>query len=212
MTNPPRDKERIFANTNEMLEMARAGLADATGPDPRRRRPGLMNLFTYGRSVTLTIQTMKNTDPAFAAWWEPYQERMKADPLMQFFNKTRTEVLHEGELTTGSHTVVGAHGPVDMGELARELQKHAPPNAESTFLGDALGGNGWEVRMPDGSLAKVYFELPEGVDVESSLTLADPPDQHDGQRITDASIGNLGRLYIAALTGIVDDFVTRFRE
>jgi hypothetical protein len=28
----------------------------------------------------------------------------------------------------------------------------------------------------------------------------------------DTSIANLGRLYIAALTKIVDDFVARFRE
>jgi hypothetical protein len=75
---------------------------------------------------------------------------------------------HEGELTTGGYTVIGAQGPVDLGALARELNRHAPPNTESTFLGDALGGNGWNVRMPDSSLEKVYFELPEGVDVESA--------------------------------------------
>ena len=100
MQNPPRDRERIFQNTKEMLDMARSGLADAVGPDPRRRRPGLMNLFTYGRSVTMTIQTMKNTDPAFEAWWTPYQVSMAADPLMRFFNTTRTNILHEGELAT----------------------------------------------------------------------------------------------------------------
>lgn len=212
MDTPSRDKERIFSNTREMLEMARTGLADAISPDPRRRRPGLMNLFTYGRSTTLAIQTMKNTDPAFEAWWTPYQEWMKNDPLMTYFNKTRTDIIHEGELSTSNYTKIGFEGPVNVGTLMQELSKHAPPNTKGTFFGDPLGGNGWEVLMPDGSMEKVYFDLPEGVDVESGLTLPDPPAQHDGQPITDTSIANLGRLYIAALTRIVEEFIARFRE
>jgi hypothetical protein len=158
----------------------------------------------------MTIQTMKNTDPAFASWWEPYQVRMKTDPLMQFFNKTRTEVLHEGELATSNYTVIGAEGPVDMGAVMQELSRHAPPNTVATFLGDQLGGDGWEVRMPDGSIEKVYFLLPGNVDITSGLQLVDPPDQHDGEPITDTSIANLGRLYIAALTKTVDEFISRF--
>lgn len=207
----PRDKERIFANTSEMLDYARAGLADATAPDPRRRRSGLMNLFTYGRSVTLVIQTMKNTDPAFEEWWRPYQKWMAGDPLMHYFNERRTDILHEGELRTGSYTHIGAQGPVDIGALIQELSRHGPPNTEGIFLGDQLGGNGWQVRMPDGTVERVYFDLPDA-DVTSGLTLHDPPNEHDGQPITDTSIQNLGQLYIDALTRIVDEFVARFSE
>jgi hypothetical protein len=207
-----RDKERIFANTREMLELARAGLADATGPDPRRRRPGLMNLFTYGRSVTLAIQTMRNTDPGFEDWWRPYQDRMAGDSLMRYFNNRRTDIVHEGELRTGSYTVIGSQGPVDMGALMQELSRDAPPNTESIFLGDPLGGNGWEVRMPDGTLEKVYFDLPQTADVTSGLTLDDPPTEHDGQAIADPSIQNLGQLYIDVLTRTVEDFIARFSE
>ncbi|MEJ7783294.1 MAG: hypothetical protein WKF96_00735 [Solirubrobacteraceae bacterium] len=210
MTN--RDKQRILANTREMLSMAHAGLADAKSPGPRRRRPGLMNLFTYGRSVTMAMQTMKHTDPAFEAWWQPYQAMMKSDPLMQYFNKTRTEIMHEGELTTVNYTVIGAEGPVNMGEVFAELSKHAPPNTVATFLGDQLGGNGWEVRMPDGSTEHVYFQLPGDVDIESGLQLHHPPDQHDGKPITDNSIATIGGLYVATLDRIVDEFVTRFSE
>lgn len=211
MPRPPRDKERIFQNTREMLEMARSGLADAISPDPRRRRPGLMNLFTYGRSVTMTIQTMKSTDPGFEAWWKPYQDWMANDPLMHFFNKTRTDVLHEGELPTATYTIIGAHGVIDMGALRRDLSTHAPPNTIATFFGDQLGGNGWEVRMPDGSTEKVYFDLPAGV-VESGLQLPDPPTQHDGEAITNTSIANLGRLYIDYLDRTVKEFISRFQE
>lgn len=195
-----------------MLSMAREGLDDAVSSNPHRRRPGLMNLITYGRSVTLAIQTMKNTDPAFAEWWRPYQERMKADPLMKWFNDRRVEIVHEGELKTGNYTVIGREGPVDLGAVMRELNRHAPPNTISTFLGDQFGGNGWEVRMPNGSTSKVYFDLPPDTDIESGLEVHDPPGQHDGVPIADTSIANLGRLYVAALSTIVDDFVARFTQ
>jgi len=79
---PKRDRQRVIANTREMLAMARAGLADAVGGDPTRRRAGVMNLFSYGRSVTHAIQTMKNVDPAFEAWWAPYQAKLGLDPLV----------------------------------------------------------------------------------------------------------------------------------
>src|SRR4051794_35221191 len=104
----PREKERIFANTQEMLAMAQNGLADLSGSDPRRRRPGLMNLSTYGRSVTLTIQTMKHVDPGFSQWWKPYQDWMRSDPLMSYFNEIRTAIVHEGELATTQSTIIGA--------------------------------------------------------------------------------------------------------
>lgn len=206
-----RDRGRIFANTREMLAMAKGGLADFVSGDPRRRRPGLMNLFTYGRSVTMTMQTMKNTDPAFEEWWALLQAKMAQDPLMRFFNKARTDILHEGELLTTNYTVIGAHGPVDIGALVRELNHHAPPNTVATFFGDQIGGNGWEVRMPDGSLEKVYFDLPEGVDVESSL-FEDPPLEHYGTPITNTSIANLGGIYLETLDSMVEEFIERFQE
>jgi hypothetical protein len=173
-----------------------------------------MNLFTYGRSVTLAIQTMKHTEADFSDWWAPYQAKMQSDPLMKFFNKTRTDILHEGELSTGSRTEVGASGPVDLGALFAELNKHAPPNTVSTFFGDTLGGNGWEVQLPDGSCEKVYFQLPSEADVTSTFVLnrEDLPDQHDGELITDTSIDHLGGLYIRALETIVNDFIARFSD
>lgn len=211
MTATPRTKAQIFANTREMLAMAEAGLADAAGRDPRRRRAGLMNLFTYGRSVTFAIQTMKHTDPAFEDWWKLYQERMKSDPLMNYFNTARTDVLHEGQLSAHTSTVIGANGPVNIGALVREINKHAPPNTVGTFFGEgSTGGNGWNVRMPDGSIQKVYFDIPDNPHVKSELLLPNPPTEHEGQPITDTSIANLGQLYIATLKRIVNEFEVEF--
>jgi hypothetical protein len=191
--------------------MAEAGLADAVSRNPQRRRAGLMNLFTYGRSVTLAIQTMKHANPGFAEWWEPYQRAMKGDPLMAYFNEARTDVIHEGQLSVRTSTVIGASGPVDLAALVRPLNQHAPPNTVGTFFGDSgTGGDGWVVRMPDGSTEKIYFSLPDTVDIKSDLRLPDPPTEHNGQAITDTSIANLGTLYLDTLKRIVEDFEARF--
>ena len=211
-TRPPRDKERIFANTREMLTMAQRGLADCLGSEPQRRRPGLMNLFTYGRSVTMAMQTMKHADPSFADWWAPLQARMARDPLMCFFNETRTGVVHEGELATQNHTVIGANGPIDLCAVARELSQLAPPNTVGTFFGDHLGGNGWRVKMPDGNIESVYVQLPDTVDIHSTLLLENPPTEHYGTFITDTSVANLGHIYCTTLAGMVEEFIKRFTE
>ncbi len=55
-----------------------------------------MDLFNYGRSVTLAMGKMKHLDPGYEAWHEPYEARFGGDPLMNFFNKTRTAIVHEG--------------------------------------------------------------------------------------------------------------------
>jgi hypothetical protein len=165
-----------------MLAMTEVGYADAISEDPRRRRPGLLNLFTYGRNATMALQTMKSLDDGFAEWWRPYQEKMASDPLMHYFNRTRTEIEHEGALPTSTVT----HIKHLDGPILQELDRHAPPNTVSTFFGEgATGGNGWEVRMPDGSTEKVYFSLPESVGV-STLYLRDPPTQHDDQPISES--------------------------
>jgi hypothetical protein len=144
-TAAPRDRWRVIANVRDMLDMARGGLADATGADPRRRRPGLMNLITYGRSVTFAMQTMKGVDPAFEEWWRAQQKWMADDPLMSRFNSARNEILKEGELKTTTHGVIGRQGPVDIGALMTELNRDAPPNTVGTFIGRCS----WRPRLGD---------------------------------------------------------------
>ena len=43
-------------------------------------------------------------------------------------------------------------------ELIRRSQP--PPNAKSFFIGDEIGGSGWEVELPDGSKIKYYVVIP----------------------------------------------------
>jgi hypothetical protein len=132
------------------------------------------------------MQTMKSVDDGFAAWWNPHQKWLARDPLMQFFKQPPdADPLHEGELPTTSYTIIGGDQAVDIMAVVNELNKHAPPNTVGTFFGDPLGGNGWEVKMPDGSIEKVYFELPTAAGIESGLQLPDPPLEHARRPIAD---------------------------
>jgi hypothetical protein len=169
-----------------------------------------MNLATYGQAVIATIKTVKRLDAAFSSWWEPRQQDIDTDPLMAYFRDIRDGIAHEGPPATTSRAVIGANGPVNMGALMRELNRNAPPGNPNVFLGDSLGGSGWIVTLPTGETGKVYFALPENVDVQVTFEVPNPPTQHDGQTITDTSVANLGFLYLGTLRRLVDEFGIKF--
>lgn len=205
----PRQKWIVFRNVQEMLAMAESGYSDSISPDPTRRRPGLMNLFTYGRSVTMAIQTIKSLDAGFDEWWKPYQDEMAKDSLMKYFNTARTDILHEGALPVS----VTIQANLDPSKMA-QMKAHEPPGTVFTFYGEAgTGGSGWVVTLPDGSGAKVYSSLPEDLGaVRSLLHLPNPPTHHNGAPVYDDSVKHLGGLYIAALGRIVSEFEARFKD
>jgi hypothetical protein len=86
-----------------------------------------------------------------------------------------------------------------------------PPAAGAFFIGDPMGGSGWEVEMPDGSTQPFYVDLPDEMDIELELHLPDPPTEHLGQPITDTSVGNPSRLYIDYLRRLVNEAERHFR-
>jgi hypothetical protein len=140
-----------------MLQMTEAGYADAISPDPRRRRPGLMNLFTYGRSVTMAMLTMKRLDDRFAEWWAPFQAKMTNDPLMSYFNTKRTDVVHEEDLQVSTSTYI-SH--LDSG-MIEELNRHAPPGTIGTFFGEGTtGGMGGKSRCQTEAPRRCTFRSP----------------------------------------------------
>ena len=71
-------------------------------------------------------------------------------------------------------------------------------------MGDRLGGSGWEVEMPDGTIEHLYVELPAEIG-KSWLELKNAPTEHDDSSIPDASIDTLGTLYLDALSDLMND-------
>lgn len=188
----------VFRKVDDLMALARSGLADLLGPKPPQRMMGVCNLATFGRSVTLVVQNLKTVvdRAAFDAWYEPKREAMKGDALMLWFVKLRNEILKEGPPSADVHTYIAHFTDAEI--------PPRPPGAKAFFMGDSYGGNGWEVSLPDGSLVKWYVELPRDV-ASTTLHLPSPPQSHLGQPIADRSLSNLGTLYLRYLEDLVED-------
>jgi len=195
----------ILRRVEETLKTAEFGLDDLINGPPERKLAGLRNLVVFGRAVTNVLQKLRSVEPEFDSWYEKYREEMKNDPLMKYFYDLRSKILKEGLLETSTQVYIRNFRVPD--DLARFEPR--PPNAVGFFIGDHLGGSGWEIQFPDGSVEKNYVELP--IDIGSvSLHFPDPPKYHLGKELEDTSISNLARLYIDYLRKLVADAKERF--
>jgi hypothetical protein len=176
----------VLLKTREILATARRGLDDLVGDDPSRRLVGIRNVAVFGRSVTFVLQNLRSTvpDDGFDRWYLPKEEAMRADPLLGYFVNLRNEILKRGGPTPrASHHIEY----LNLDDLA-PLMANPPPGARRFFVGDTLGGSGWEVELPDGSLESYYVQLPDAVRMESWLHFTDPPNEHLGVPLTDTSV------------------------
>jgi hypothetical protein len=202
-----RDAADVLRRARKLLDTARFGLTDLEGDDPARRIPGLHNVIVFGRAVTFTLQNLRTIDAdAFDAWYIPRQKEMQADPLMKHFNRLRTELEKEG----GADTIGSMRLEYLNSDDIAALMANPPPGANHFFIGDAAGGSGWEVALPDGTTAKYYVQLPSTVRVQTSMNLPNPPPKHLGRPIEDQSALGLARLYLAYIGGLLVDAERRF--
>jgi hypothetical protein len=151
--------EKIIVKAEETLQTAKYGFDDLVSKERQRRLSAIRNIVVFGRSVTFVLQNLKTPvgDQKFNEWYEPLQEQMKADVLMKYFVTLRNEILKQGKLplrTSASLTMQTS----DISKLGKQ-----PPGAKGFFIGDQLGGSGWEIELPDGTKEKYYVELPESM-------------------------------------------------
>jgi hypothetical protein len=184
-------KTEILKRVEETLQAAIIGLEDLIKGPPERKVAGLRNLIVFGRAVTNVLQNLRSAESTFDEWYEKYKVEMKSDPLMRYFYKLRTEILKEGKLEFFPQVYIKQlRMPQDLRHFGPP-----PPNAKGFFIGDQLGGSGWEIQFPDGSIEKLYVQLPYDIGV-ISLHFPNPPEFHIGHRIEDNSIEALSRMYM----------------
>jgi hypothetical protein len=58
------------------------------------------------RNITFVLQSEKHTFNDFDAWYAPWQERMKAEPVLRWLRDARTAVVKQGELETSSTAII----------------------------------------------------------------------------------------------------------
>ena len=190
----------ILRDAQDTLRTAEQGLSDlVTGP-PERRLAGLRNAIVFGRAVTNVLENLRGVEPAFDAWYGPVSAALADDALMRFFYKLRSEILKQGSLpVAGSVSIHNLNLPQDADRFGPP-----PPNACGFFAGDATGGLGWEMRLPDGSTEKYYIDLPADIGRVEAL-FVDAPEQ-DGRR----SVPDLTTRYLARMRELLREAKSRF--
>jgi hypothetical protein len=202
MTIDRNDIEEVLKQAEDTLYTAKLGLAHVLQKDAKARIAGLRNVIVFGRAVTNVLQRLRHLLPDFDAWYQPYVDQMEADPLMKFLYRLRSEILKEGSLHV--HSSVRLSG--DPTAILRQFR--APPRAKSFFVGDRIGGSGWEVEVEDGRTERYYVQLPDcipGLDVDINIHFTDAP-----AGLRDFPAADLCQRYIEHLERMVGDARKRF--
>lgn len=200
-----RTTEQILEDTQRTLDTAEQGYALFAKPSTNRLS-GLMNVAVWGVSVTCVLQNLRHIERDFEDWYGKYRTEMKDDPLMKYFWDLRSKILKEGKLSIGSFAHIKSLTSNNIGRIP------PPPNnvkVKSFFIGDSLGGNGYEIELADGSVQKYYVDIPSDI-AESWLQFPDTPKLHLGKKTENKPIEALSRLYLAYLQRMVKDAKAKF--
>lgn len=199
----PKTTSQILQRARDTLSTAKLGLRALKASEPEARVAGLRNLVVFGRAVTNVLQNLRSAEPTFDAWYNEYEAEMRADPLMKYFYDLRTRILKQGDLPV--------HSSVHLSGNPMAAMRHAgpaPPGAKGFFIGDTIGGSGWEIQLPDGSSEKFYVTLPSqipGLDMKVQIHLSDMPSQFREKPVAD-----LAEEYLGYLGRMVDDASKHF--
>jgi hypothetical protein len=92
-----------------------------------------------------------------------------------------------------------------------DIRKFGPPptGAKAFFIGDSIGGTGWEVELPGGEVVKYYVSIPEGAGISVSETFHDfPVAKHP--ELSDRTVQEMVEDYVVKLEALVRRARQRF--
>ncbi|TCV64039.1 hypothetical protein EDB74_102388 [Vibrio crassostreae] len=189
----------VLVRTEQTLETAKHGFDDLVSSNKARRFTGLRNLIVFGRSVTFVLQNLRTAvgKERFDIWYEPHQESMKQDVVMKYFVKLRNELEKQGRLPVST----SAHIHHFSSNMISQYEK--PPGTVGFFIGDQLGGSGFEVELPDGSIEKYYVEIPSSV-AEVTQHFSELPVPDDDE-LKSKTIEQLSEHFLKSLEALLDN-------
>jgi len=140
-------------------------------PDADEFLTKLNACLTAARSVTFVLQKELSHQPWFEDWYGPWQERMRADPLMRWLVEARNVVEKQGDLDAASVAVVSLLLTDDEQQLAR---LEVPPLATPAEVAQAVKLAKLPDRIRDQAVLAVErrWTVPELADGELLDTLA----------------------------------------
>jgi hypothetical protein len=201
-----RTPAEVLQAARQMLDNARLGLIDIESSDPTRRIPGLHNVAVFGRAVTIALQRLRNIVDGFDYWYKA--QVPENDPLLNFFNKARNEILKEAKSpqpATHMHIVGFSGNPMQM------LQGPPPKGATGLFIGEGgTGGSGWHVTLPDGTQAKFYATLSPTFNGSVTTNLPQAPSEFLGETFDDTTVSGVAGRYVMWLEKLIGEAEARF--
>lgn len=130
---------------------------------------------------------------------EEAQKLGKPDKIVNYFIKERDRLEHEGKLNISQRT------QILYLNLPNDLFRYGGPKP-SNAVGIFMDGNGigWQLKMPDGSDAKVYVAVPE-TQMKTSIVPTNVPKELSGK-----SIEELLLYYVQFLNDMINDATKEF--
>lgn len=189
---PPSVVLQTMKHTIALLEIT---IADLRTKDPKRRQIAITNILTFGITVLDTAPRLMG----WKDWFATYYENNPDDGLLEYMRELRRTAVHEGELAVAAG--VTFHN-MYSGDVRAIMNRHRPPGATDIFIGDALGGSGWFVPMPDGSKQHYYVELPEhfgSSHVTIEMFFINPPEAFKGEQL-----GETAARFVSYLKNMVE--------
>jgi hypothetical protein len=144
-----------LSRTREVLDTAFQGYF-VLKDQPTRRSAGFRNVIVFGAHVRKVLETLPSDGGEFDKWYKPIRKEFKNSVLMKLFDQLLEQVRKRDAAGVDSKArVVGFNYPADVPKLGKR-----PANARELFMGDELGGVGWEVELLPGVVEKYYAILP----------------------------------------------------
>lgn len=197
-----RETGSVLMQTEQVLQTAKVGLEILRKYPIEKRLCGLRNLVTFGRCVTTCLQGLRHIEPDFDNWYNKYVVEMKNDPLLYYFYQLRNDILKKGELQLNKTIHIGHFDSAELMKLPK------PKGANSFFLGDEIGGSGWNITLEDGTTEKFYVQMNDSIIVE--FNFPNSPKIHLGNMLGSSDVTELSILYIDYLTNMVKNAKIKF--
>jgi len=194
----------ILHRAEETLFTASLGLEHTRSTDAKTRIAGLRNVVVFGRAVTNVLQNLRSVDETFDDWYQPHVEAMRKDALMRYFYELRSQILKHGVLPVASSVTLSGN------PMAVFANFKPPPRAKGFFIGDNIGGSGWEVDTEDSSTEKFYVQLPPdlpGLKTDVNIHLPDAPEQ-----FRSVPVPALCEAYLAKLSSLIEEAKTCYTK
>jgi hypothetical protein len=100
--------------------------------DPEGFRTYLNAAIQALRNVTFALQKEHAIIPAFDAWYEPWQKRLRDDPICRWLITARNLVVKEQDLAARSTARIATHQYAEFSILERDV----PPNIPSEVVAE----------------------------------------------------------------------------